>query len=95
MSTLLDIDKKLVKEFNIVEDLSLDEKKSYLDEQISSTLHVLWRLRVDTMMSSTVDLTDASEDAKAQHAQKLRDYRNDIKLLSAALAQFTALKKEL
>lgn len=93
MSKLLDIDKKLVEEFNIKDELTNKEKIAYLDEQADGIKHMMWRLRVDTMLNSAI--TPETEEQEVEASNKLRTYRNDIKQMAKGLEALAQLKSEL
>lgn len=91
--SLLKSDKALVKEFNITDELTTEEKKKYIDEQADSIKSMVWRLRVDALLNELVE--PETENEKAERDAKVRSYKNDIRQMTKALDVLNGIKAEL
>lgn len=91
--SLLKSDAKLVKDFGITDDLTNEEKKSYIQDQIDSIKSMIWRLRVDTILNSEMEAKTETEEAERD--AKVRSYKNDIRQMTAAVNVLNELKSEL
>jgi len=96
----LQTDKELVKEFGISEaaELAPNFKLGYVRTQIDEFKKVLWRNRVDALISEYLIAkakADKNDALEGRFRENLSRYRNDIKQLSQSIDFMESLKNEL
>lgn len=93
---ILDIDKDACEKFGINErsDLEIAHKIAFVQAQIEEMKRVLWRNRIDLMISVNLSKDD-NEMLAAKGQENVTRYKNDIKNFVIALNALNELLDEL
>ena len=92
---MLKTDKELASKIKLTDlhELSVEEKRHYIDEQIDGIKSQLWRARVDAILNHNL-VTDGEQEREAV-ALKIREHEGNAKRYVEAITLLSNLRDEL
>lgn len=93
--TMLKSDNELAKKINLTEvhELSVEDKRNYIDEQVDGIKSQLWRARVDAILNHNL-ATDGEQEKLAVEA-KIREHESNARRYVEAITLLSKLRDEL